>query len=70
VRELAAEHGVGLLDSHMVFACKVRSGALLASLMSSGNHPNRKGPNWGGRLAQMVPVIAGNTLETGAYRSS
>lgn len=43
VRALAAEFGVGLVDSYTVFGQKVAGGAKLADLMSSGNHPNGVG---------------------------
>lgn len=43
VRALAAEFGVGLVDSLAVFGARVRAGTPLADLMSSGNHPNRAG---------------------------
>lgn len=43
VRALAAEFGVGLVDSYAVFGQKVAGGAKLADLMSSGNHPNGVG---------------------------
>lgn len=43
VRALAAEFGVGLVDSYAVFGQKVAGGAKLADLMSSGNHPNGAG---------------------------
>lgn len=43
VRALAAEFGVGLVDSFAVFGARVRAGTPLADLMSSGNHPNRAG---------------------------
>lgn len=43
VRALAAAHGVGLIDSLAVFKEQIRTGTPLASLMSSGNHPNLAG---------------------------
>ena len=43
VRALAAEHGVGLVDSFAVFRRRVERGTKLATLMSSGNHPNLAG---------------------------
>ena len=43
VRALAAEFGVGLVDSFAVFGQQVASGVKLAELMSSGNHPNLAG---------------------------
>ncbi len=43
VRALAAEHGVGLVDSFAVFRRRVEKGTKLAALMSSGNHPNLAG---------------------------
>lgn len=43
VRALAAEHGVGLVDSFAVFRRRVEKGTKLATLMSSGNHPNLAG---------------------------
>jgi acyl-CoA thioesterase I len=43
VRSLAAEHGVGLVDSYAGFQAFVRAGGQLESVMSSRNHPNRAG---------------------------
>ena len=43
VRALAAEHGVGLVDSFAVFQQLEREGVKIATLMSSGNHPNLAG---------------------------
>ncbi len=43
VRALAVEHGVGLVDSFTVFRRRVGKGTKLATLMSSGNHPNLAG---------------------------
>jgi lysophospholipase L1-like esterase len=40
---LATEHGVGLVDSFAVFRRQVEAGVELATLMSSGNHPNGRG---------------------------
>jgi lysophospholipase L1-like esterase len=40
---LATEHGVGLVDSFAVFRQQVEAGVELATLMSSGNHPNGRG---------------------------
>lgn len=43
VRQLAAEFGVGLVDSLAAFKAYIKSGGKLGDLMSQGNHPNRKG---------------------------
>jgi acyl-CoA thioesterase I len=43
MRALAIEYGVGLVDSLTTFHEQVEAGVELASLMSSGNHPNRAG---------------------------
>jgi hypothetical protein len=43
IRHLAAEHGVGLVDSLAAFKRRLAAGEALASLMSQQNHPNRKG---------------------------
>ena len=43
VRALAAEYGVGLVDSLAVFQRLEREGVAIATLMSSGNHPNLAG---------------------------
>ena len=43
VRSLAAEHGVGLVDSFAGFQRLEREGVKLATVMSSGNHPNLTG---------------------------
>ncbi|MFM1851739.1 MAG: hypothetical protein RIS54_1423 [Verrucomicrobiota bacterium] len=43
VRSLAAEFGVGLVDSYAVFGRAVAAGTKLADLMSSGNHPKDAG---------------------------
>jgi len=43
IRELAAEHRVGLVDSTEAFSQYVRGGGKLEDLMSQVNHPNRKG---------------------------
>jgi len=43
IRQLAAEHGVGLVDSLEVFKQYVKDGGKLEDLMSQVNHPNRKG---------------------------
>jgi len=43
IRQLAAELGVLLIDSHEAFRTKVRNGESLESLMAQGNHPNRAG---------------------------
>ncbi len=43
VRELAAEYGVGLVDSLAAFSEAVAKGTELSRLMSQGNHPNREG---------------------------
>jgi lysophospholipase L1-like esterase len=43
VRELAAAYGVGLADSLAAFKRRLEAGEDLASLLSTGNHPNRAG---------------------------
>jgi len=43
IRQLAAEHGVGLADSLELFKQYVKGGGKLEDLMSQVNHPNRKG---------------------------
>ena len=43
VLSLAAEHGVGLVDSFAGFQRLEREGVKLATVMSSGNHPNLTG---------------------------
>ena len=43
VKALAAEHGVGLVDSFVEFERQVQAGVQLTTLMSSGNHPNFAG---------------------------
>ncbi len=43
IRRLAAEHGVGLVDSLAAFARHVAGGGRLGDLMSQVNHPNREG---------------------------
>lgn len=43
IRKLAAEYGVGLVDSLACFEREVRGGVPLPELMVQSNHPNRKG---------------------------
>lgn len=43
IRELAAEYGVALVDSHAAFDRLIASGEGLNAYMSQGNHPNGKG---------------------------
>lgn len=43
VRELAAEHHVGLADSFAAFQAYTAAGKPLQEIMSQGNHPNRAG---------------------------
>ena len=43
VRELAAAHGVGLVDSLALFQQHIEAGTQLADLMSQSNHPNAAG---------------------------
>lgn len=43
VRKLAAEYGVGLVDSTSAFNDAVKAGTPLQQLMSQGNHPNALG---------------------------
>lgn len=43
IRALAAQYGVGLVDSLAAFKAYVAAGGQLKDLMSQVNHPNRKG---------------------------
>jgi hypothetical protein len=43
IRKMAAEYGVGLIDSYALFKQKVMEGDKLESYMSQVNHPNKKG---------------------------
>jgi acyl-CoA thioesterase I len=43
IRQLAAEYGVGLVDSQAAFRAAVKAGTPLAALMAQSNHPNRRG---------------------------
>jgi acyl-CoA thioesterase I len=43
IRALAAEHGVGLVDSLALFKQHVKNGGKQEDLLSQINHPNRKG---------------------------
>jgi hypothetical protein len=43
IRELAAKHNVGLVDSYAAFESLVRKGEKLGAYMSQINHPNEKG---------------------------
>ncbi len=43
VRQLAAEHGTGLVDSLAAFKARIAAGTPLPGLMSQVNHPNRAG---------------------------
>jgi acyl-CoA thioesterase I len=43
IRALAAEHGVGLVDSLSLIQQYVKNGGKLEDIMSQINHPNRKG---------------------------
>lgn len=43
IRELARQHGVGLVDSLARFQAHVAKGGTVADLMSQSNHPNRRG---------------------------
>ena len=43
IRELAAQYGVGLVDSLAAFRAYVKAGGSLKDLMSQVNHPNEKG---------------------------
>jgi lysophospholipase L1-like esterase len=43
IRQLAAEQGVGLVDSLAAFQKATQNGVKLSDLMSQGNHPNRAG---------------------------
>ena len=43
IRMLAEKYQTGLIDCYTIFKQKARSGEDLATYMSQGNHPNRKG---------------------------
>jgi lysophospholipase L1-like esterase len=43
IRQLAADHGLGLVDSYAAFQRAVRAGATVDELMATGNHPNERG---------------------------
>lgn len=43
IKLLAAEYGIGLVDSYAAFQTSVGQGQSLESLMSQGNHPNKLG---------------------------
>ncbi len=43
IRALAAEYGVGLVDSLAAFEAAVKAGARLQDLMAQNNHPNQRG---------------------------
>ena len=43
IRQLAADHRVGLVDSLAAFKAEMARGTPLAELMSQGNHPNARG---------------------------
>jgi lysophospholipase L1-like esterase len=43
IRKLAADHGVGLVDSLAAFMAEMARGTPLAELMLQGNHPNARG---------------------------
>jgi hypothetical protein len=43
IRQLAAEHAVGLVDSLAAFKRRLAAGDALPDLMAQSNHPNRKG---------------------------
>lgn len=43
IRQLARQHGVGLVDSLTLFEQHVKNGGKLDDLMSQINHPNRRG---------------------------
>jgi lysophospholipase L1-like esterase len=43
IRDLALQYGIGLADSLEAFQSYVKSGGQLRNIMSSFNHPNRKG---------------------------
>jgi len=45
IRSLAAQYGVGLVDSLALFKQYVKNGGKLEDIMSQVNHPNRKGHN-------------------------
>ena len=59
IRRLAAEHGVGLVDSLAAFQAYVAGGGTLADVMSQVNHPNRKGHDLVlGELLKWFPAAA------------
>ena len=43
IRDLALQYGVGLADSLEAFQNYIKNGGELKKIMSSFNHPNRKG---------------------------
>lgn len=43
IRKLAAEHGLGLVDSYKLFHQKAIAGESIVDYMSQVNHPNKKG---------------------------
>lgn len=43
IRQLAADHGVALVDSLAAFAMETENGTPLSDLMSQSNHPNARG---------------------------
>jgi lysophospholipase L1-like esterase len=43
IRRLAADYGVGLIDSLAAFVNYVKQGGVLTDLMAQSNHPNRQG---------------------------
>ena len=43
IRQLAADHDLGLVDSYEAFQRAVLAGATVDELMSTGNHPNERG---------------------------
>ena len=43
IRRLAAEYGIGLVDSLAAFQQAVHAGTPIKDLMAQGNHPNRRG---------------------------
>jgi acyl-CoA thioesterase-1 len=63
VRELAAQYGVGLVDSLAAFKTYLTNGGKLDELMSQTNHPNRRGHDLvAAALLEWFPVQPASTL--------
>ena len=65
VRRLAAEFGVGLVDSFAAFQRAISAGSPLAELMSQVNHPNRAGHELvAAQLLQAFSADAGSSSKS------